>query len=320
MINNFFCKVAGISDNSTGLSSIEDNISSIASKFVDFFNLSYPLEMDHLTSLCFSSGIEINFLPDGPETRGLSCSHGEDIIIFIKENDAPCSQIHTILHELCEIFIKKILNKKYIETSENKYLLERIADQFSAEVHVPGDEVLNRINGYGFDVFLLQKSLNCSYATALIRFHDVLYHYVKEETKKPIPLISLLYHRPYWEERPNGRIPRLKFRCLGKSKGFKFRMGKKEVNNIIIYDDIDKCFMRQIIKAKEDMFFQNVMMEFKDKHLEIDMLIRLVYWKEDEYPSKVLIHIIPSEHLDMTELAGRKNVPHYNLSIFRGVR
>ena len=292
---------------------------SLARRFNKYFELQYPLSLDQLLKICYESGFSVEILPDKHKARGANFSYNGEVKILFKEKDSLPGQIHTILHELYEVIDGNLYASSDNGYKRKKSEIEAKADQFATYVHVPDENVVNWVNANGLDVFGLRDELSCSYASALIRLNEVLCGVVRASSATPIPMIALLYDRPYWKQTPSGRTPRLQLRAYTKSKGFPFRMSRAETEKLLFHrKDIGQMTVHSLIRAfnKEDkntsFLIPDVEMIFDTASVTSDILIRTVKWRNYRYTSKVLMQIIPSAEKDLMSLAKRMNFSIYD--------
>jgi len=293
-------------------------VNNLSREFIKFFELQHPFSIEALLTICKDSSFTVKLLPDNHKSRGYNFSYGEDVRIFIKENDSPSGQIHTLLHELYEIIDEKLHSYSNNGYKREKKVIEAKADQFSAYVHVPHETVLQWINTNGIDVFGLKDFLTCSYVTALIRTNEVLCGVVRATTNEHIPVIGILYERPYWKGTPSGRTPRLQLKFHTKSRGFPFTLSRNEVKDLLFYSkEIGDLTISKLInaysKSGDDVLLKNIEMVFKTSGLTVDILIRTVNWRKYKHTAKILIQLIPSTHKELRNLAERLNIKQYDL-------
>ncbi len=289
----------------------------LAHEFVKFFELKYPLDLIQIFNICHNSGfiIEASFYDYKKDSRGWNFVYNNETIrIEYNENDPPCGQIYTILHELYEVIERKISKSVFGNKKKNRKTIDRCADQFSAFVSVPDYIVFDFIKEKSIDVFGLKNRISSSYMTALIRLHDILADIKDTNTNRHIPIISLLYERAYWKD--TLRTPKLQIRCFKKNKGFGFSLKKKNIKDLVFIENPDhidvpdlQYSIKTITKARSDIFFHNICLIIPDIVIEnIDLLIRPVIWKGYPYPMKVLIQIIPSKYTYLYDLANKLNI------------
>jgi|GEM_PF-5955730 len=286
------------------------NISQITKEFINYFELFHPITLDQLTILSENIGIELK--DDAPYTnaRGFHFIHDDKITIYYKKDEATCSQIFTILHELYEILINKINYNNKIDRDK----LESDANQFAAITIAPDDKVLNWVNNYSIDIFGFAKNAGCSYKTAQIRINQVLCNL----TNKIPPVISLLYERKYWKTKK--KCPSLSLNCFSKNKGFQFTLTKTEAKllyfivylpNGVFNIDINKL-VRLASKQKANLLLENVSIGL-DTTLYLknaDIIIRTEPNKF-RYSNKVLIQISPSNNQLLKNLAHKLELTNF---------
>lgn len=293
-------------------------VTDLAREFIKFFEIEPPFSIVHLRIICANSDIMIKNIPDCHKTRGYYFAYGEDIQIFIKKNDSPSSKIHTILHELYEIINEKLYSYSNNEYKRKKKDIEAKADQFAAYVHAPDKIVIQWIKTKGLDVFGLTDFLTCSYATALIRMNDVLCAFPEIASGEYLPVISILFERPYWEKTDNEQTPGLQLKIYKKSRGFFFRLSQNEINELRFHSKkSSNITISKIVNlyssSDNDILLMNIQMEFRVSKLTVDMLIRTVNWKNRDSTAKILIQLMPSERKELRELAERLNLKKYDL-------
>jgi hypothetical protein len=285
---------------------------SLARRFNKYFGLQYPLTLEQLLTICHESGFTVEILPDHHKARGANFSYNDEVKILFKEKDSLAGQIHTILHELYEVIDSNLYRCSDNGYKRKKSEIEAKADQFATYIHVTDESVVNWVNSNGLDVFGLRDTLACSYATALIRLNEVLCGVVRASSATPIPMIAILYDRPYWNKTPSGRTPRLQLRAYTKSKGFPFRMSRAETEKLLFFrKDIGQMTVHSLIKAfsKDDkkcnVLIPDVEMLFDTASVTSDILIRTVKWRKYRYTAKVLLQVVPSAEKDLMNLAKR---------------
>jgi len=294
------------------------SVHNLSREFIKFFDLQHPLSLESILNICKDSGVKLELLTDDHKARGYNFCYGDEVRIFIKENDSPSGQIHTLLHELYEVIDEKLYSYDAIGYERKKNIVEAKADQFSVYVHVPNETVFQWINTNGLDVFGLKDFLTCSYITALIRLNEVLCELVNVKTAMPTSVIGILYERPYWKGTPSGRTPRLQFKFHAKSRGFSFRLSRNEVKDLRFYGkDIKGLTIPRLIKvfsdSNDNLLLKNMTLVFKEQTLIVDVLIRTVNWHKYKYTSKILIQIIPSEQPHLQHLADRLNITQHEM-------
>lgn len=292
------------------------DVNLLSLKFTQHFELAHPLGIEELVTICHNSGIGINLFPASQKTRGYNFSYGENLYIFLKENDSPTGHIHTLLHELYEIIDRILISYSRSLQKRQRKALETRADQFSAFVHAPNETVLEWIHSHGLDVFGLKNRLKCSYATALIRMNEVLCTLREARNALPAPVIGLLYERPYWEIIPDGSTPDFQLNSYVKSKGFPFALRRNEVDDLYFFaQDIGPITLSQFVtvysESGDDVLFTNLEMACKGSRMTVDMLIRMVTWRNFQYPAKMLFQVIPSKHDHLRNLANKLNIAYY---------
>jgi Zn-dependent peptidase ImmA (M78 family) len=311
-IENFCNELKNKHKEITDIEYIKKNCESFANDFIKFFGLEYPLDLPKLLNICHNSDIEVQTYTGKYKARGYNFCYGDKVIICYNENDSPSGKIHSVLHELFEIIIGRIMNKGTFKITKDKKEFEWLAEQFAAMVRVPGAKIISFINEHGFDVFMLRKYFNCAYITAVIRFHEGLFKAVIKNTDKPIPFISILYERAYWEQKE--KTPSLELTTFKRTKGFPFTMEKSSVSQIKIYDDYREFPIDNFTKLNDNFFFPNVRMNYNNKDIPVDLFIRVRQWYGHQYPPKVLIHIIPTEYKYLHVLANKHSIKAYNLT------
>ncbi len=294
-------------------------IKTLASDFSNMFQLKYPLTADQLVKVCFNSSYEVETFKEGRKSRGFNFTLGEKVVICFKENDSPTGQIHSLLHELFEIIDKRLWPFSTGDYRKPKGILELDADQFAAYVHLPDGKVFEWITNNGFDVFGLKELTNCSYATALIRFNEVLCNITPQSTNEYVPVIGILYERPYWENQSSVRMPRLQLKHYTKSRGFTFRLQRTELNELLFssprtHDLTISKLISVFSKSRANILLQNFKMTFKGRDLMVDVLVRTVNWHRYKGTAKILIQIIPSEHSYLRDLADNLNFKKENMA------
>ena len=167
------------------------------------------------------------------------------------------------------------------------------------------------IDEHGLDVFGIKEFFQCSYTTALIRLNLALCR-----SEKQIPLICILYERPYWNKTPSGRTQRLKFKHFTKSQGFTFQLSKHEIKEICFHTQKNPSLsVPQLIKkfyhSSGNLLVKKIKLTFKDVTLTVDVLVQTVNWNNHKHTSKVLIQIIPSEFSNLRSLADRLKIKQY---------
>lgn len=290
----------------------------LASEFSEFFELTYPLTLEQLISICQKSGFTVGTLPEHVKPRGYNFTYGKDVRIYFKESDPVSGKIHTILHEIYEVLERNLSIKARRGEKRNHKASEANANKFAAYVHVPLEKAYAWINRNGFDVFGFKDLMTCSYATALIIMNEVLCRTSSVKTGFPISMISLLYDRPYWRKTSDGRTPRLELRTYTKSKGFPFCMSRKEISELEFAKPTGGVFtIKKIVKiftlAGQDRIIPCIEMTFREKKLPVDVLIRTVQWNKNHFrhTAKILIHIMPSEDSSLLYSAERLHIPKF---------
>jgi len=280
----------------------------LADEFVSFFELKYPLTFKQLFDICRRSNIYVNFLPGKHKARGYNFSYGRSTSIHIRNNDSPSGKIHTLLHELYEIIDDRlfVIGSTYGRKFD-KYILEQRADRFAACAHVPGREILRWIHEKGLDIFGLEKYCNSSYATALVRLNEYLQRFtILYDRVEPLPMIGILYERPYWKKTPSGRLPKMRLTCFTNSDKDTFNLEKEDIEKVSFFEkrtkaEIELAYLVKVFSQEGlDTFFHDKIMFMRqpeDKKLKIlgrmDILVRVVEWNKYHYPMKVLVQIMP---------------------------
>ncbi|MFZ5801645.1 MAG: ImmA/IrrE family metallo-endopeptidase [Candidatus Omnitrophota bacterium] len=290
----------------------------LAREFTKYFELQYPVALEQLLKICYDSDFSVEILPDHHKPRGANFSYNGETKILFKEKDSPPGQIHTVLHELYEVIDRHLYSLSDVDCKRKRSEIEAKADQFATYVHVPDENVVNWINSNGLEVFGLTDQLTCSYATALIRLNEVLCGVVRVSSATHIPMIALLYDRPYWKKTSSGRTPRLQLRAYTKSRGFPFKMSRAETEKLRFFrKDIGQMTVHSLIRAfsKDDrgcnVLIPNAEMHFDAVALTSDILIRTVKWRNHRYTAKVLLQIVPSAEKDLMKLAQRQGFDIY---------
>jgi len=290
----------------------------MADEFVSFFELRYPLNFRQLFDICRRSNIYVNFLPGKHKARGYNFSYGRSTSIHIRNSDSPSGKIHTLLHELYEIIDERlfVIGSTYGRKFD-KYILEQRADRFAACVHVPGREILRWIHEKGLDIFGLEKYCNSSYATALVRLNEYLQRFIiLNDRVEPLPMIGILYERPYWKKTPSGRLPKMRLTCFTNSDKDTFDLEKDDIGKVSFFEkrteaEINLAYLVKIFSQEGlDTFFYDKIMFMRqpeDKKLKIlgrmDILVRVVEWNKYHYPMKVLVQIMPSHRSHLARVA-----------------
>lgn len=281
----------------------------LADEFVSFFELKYPLTFKQFFDICRRSNIYVNFIPGKHKARGYNFSYGKTTSIHVRNSDSPSGKIYTLLHELYEIIDDRlfVIGSTYGRKFD-KYILEQRADRFAACAHVPGREIYRWIREKGLDIFGLEKYCNSSYVTALIRLNEELQRFtILNDRVEPLPMIGILYERPYWKKTPSGRLPNMRLTCFTNSDKDAFDLGKEDIGKISFFEKrtktgIELPYMIRLFSQKGiDTFFHDKVMFMRqpqDKKLKIigrmDTLVRVVEWDKYHYPMKVLVQIMPS--------------------------
>ena len=292
----------------------------LANEFRKYFNLQYPLSLKQILKICNDANFSVHILRDEHKSRGYNFTYGDKVVIFFKEKDSPSGQIFTVLHELYEIIYRKIhLQSPNFFYKGTRKIVESEANLFSACVHIPYENVLDWIDSNGLDVFGLKKSFNCSYLTAVIQINEVLCRMINPNIGFPIPVISILYKRPFWKQDTDKKTPHLQLKFYSKSQGFPFTLKRSDIKELLFYSkEIGNITVRKLInafsKSDNNLLLHNIKMVFKDCKLMVDILIRKVNWRKYKYTAKVLIQIIPSYHKDLLNLANRLEIKQHDLS------
>lgn len=292
----------------------------LAKEFINYFDLEYPLTLNQLLWICYESNISVNTISENNSLRGSNCTYGEKTIISFKEKDSPPGQIYTVLHELYEVIIQKLsfnrLNNNCLKKKDKK-TLEKEAEEFAGHVYAPAEKIVSYINEHNFNVFGLKDYLNCSYATALIKMNDVLCTSTAIDTDRYVPLIGLLYERPYWKNSSSGRTPKLQYKVFTKSKGFPFKLSKKETKDIKFYgDEFGSFTIPELVtifsKSNRHILLTNIDLFFQSHSLYVDILLMTKKWKAYKYTAKILILIMPTEYNYLSDLAQRLSIRQLN--------
>lgn len=297
----------------------EVNPHNLSREFIKFFELTHPLSLEKILTICNDSGFAVELLSNDHKARGYNFSYGENVKIFYKKDDSPSGQIHTLLHELYEVIDGKLYSYDAIGYERKRNAVEAKADQFSAYVHVPHETVFQWINSNGLDVFGLKDFLTCSYVTALIRMNEDLCGLVNARTGLPTSVIGILYERPYWKGTPSGRTPRLQLKFHVKSRGFPFTLSRNEIPDLLFHSkETGELTINRLInaysKSGSDILLKNVELVFKTSGLTVDILIRTVNWRKYKHTAKILIQIMPSDQTGLRNLADRLNIKQYDLN------
>lgn len=286
----------------------------LAKEFIRFFGVYSPFSFIHLELLCRYLDIVIKNLPDDSKPRGCNINDRGNVQIFIKENDSTSGKIYTILHELYEIIIEKFYSTCNNQWKWEREDIEAKANKFAAYVQIPDKIVLQWINTKGLDVFGLADLLTCSHVTVLIRMNEVLCKFPEKTKGKFLPVINILYEKPYREEMANIETGKLQLKTFVKSKGFSFRLSQNEINELLFHNkehSINLSIPSLIDSFSNygfDSLLMNTEMEFRTFRLKVDILIRgIKRWK---YGSciKILIQLMPSTRKELRELAERLNL------------
>ncbi len=292
----------------------------LANEFRKYFKLQYPLSLQQILTICNNSDFSVHLLRDKHKSRGYNFTYGGKVSIFFKEKDSPSGQIFTVLHELYEIIYREIhlLNPNFFYKDIRK-IVESEANLFSAGVNIPYENALDWIDSNGLDVFGLKKSFNCSYLTAVIQMNEVLCRMINPNIGFPIPVISILYERPFWKQDTDKKTPHLQLKFYSKSQGFPFALKRSEIKELLFYSkEIGNITVRKLVntfsKSDNELLLHNLKMIFRGSELRVDILIRKVNWKKYKYTAKVLIQIIPSYHKDLLNLANRLEIKQHDLS------
>lgn len=299
----------------------------LADEFVSFFELKYPLTFKQLFDICRRSNIYVNFIPGKHKARGYNFSYGKTTSIHIRNSDSPSGKIHTLLHELYEIIDDRlfVIGSTYGRKFD-KYILEQRADRFAACAHVPGREILRWIHEKGLDIFGLEKYCNSSYATALTRLNEYLQRFtILNDRVEPLPMIGILYERPYWKKTPSGRLPRMRLTCFTNSDEMTFDLKSENMAKVGFFNRNTKATfdINHLIKlfAREglDTFFPNLLMYTRDSLDSkingiacVDLLARVVEWNKYHYPMKLLIQIMPSHRPYLARVADSLKIEYYD--------
>jgi hypothetical protein len=299
--------------NTYGIDYKSIDINVLAWDFINFFQIEYPISRLQLLEICHNSKYKIKLLSDIHKPRGYHFLYNNEGMIFYKQNDAPCGQIYTLLHELYEIIEHNLLSYNINIGDTLKEETEIKANQFAAFVYAPDEAVASWINEFGLDVFGLKDGLKCSYATALIRMHDVLLKFPGKIPSRNLPIISILFERPYWNKKNRERIPWPQLKTYKKSKGFYFKLNKKEIKELHFHsrDGSNLSILKLIplsLAVGYDFLLKDVEMEFRTYKLTVDILIRNVNWARYRFPVKVLIQLMPSKKKTLRELARNLNI------------
>lgn len=283
-------------------------------EFIDFFKIEYPLSIEQLKKICNNSNYKVvGTLSDKHKPRGYHFLIEKEGIICFKENDAPSGQIYTIIHELYEIIEYKLLSYSIDKGETGKDETESKANQFAALVYAPDEAVALWIYEYGLDVFGLKDGLKCSYATALIRIHEVLLKFPEITSGKHLPIISILFESPYWNKKNNEKTPLPQLKIYKKNRGFFFKLRHNEIKELLFnskggtYLSILKILYLSY-SSGYDVLLKNIEMKFKKNKLTVDILIRNVKWGNYFYPVKILIQLVPSKQKELKELAKKLHI------------
>lgn len=299
----------------------------LADEFVSFFELKYPLTFKQFFDICRRSNIYVNFIPGKHKARGYNFSYGKTTSIHVRNSDSPSGKIYTLLHELYEIIDDRlfVIGSTYGRKFD-KNILEQRADRFAACAHVPGLEIRMWIDERGLDIFGLEKHCNSSYATALIRLNEELQRFkIINNRVEPLPMIGLLYERPYWKKTPSGRLPNMRLACFTKSDEDAFDFRKEDIGKIGFFEkrtktEIELPYVIKLFSQRGiDTFFHDkvlFMRQPQEEKLKIfgrmDMLIRVVEWNKYHYPMKVLVQIMPSHKPYLARVADSLKIESYD--------
>jgi len=293
----------------------------IFADFIEFFELCYALKHEQLILICKKSNIGVQSSSHKTKARGFNFRHGDKFFVVYAEGDSPSGKVNTILHEFAEIIICILLSLSSAKAARLKNMIESFAESFSASVYVPDGIVNECIDKFGPDVFEIRRAANCSYATAFYRMHAVWEKKKTTADGKIIPLFSILYERPYWNRRKDGKTPQLKRNGHRITGDFGFWLYKNNLNKINFQPSgeikNEPITIRKIAsKANRNMFFRNIRMIFLNTINEIDLIIIRRKWKKYKYQAKVMIHIMPSGYPDLYRLAERYGSRSSNFSEF----
>ena len=289
----------------------DDIIKNLAENFVLFFNLKYPVNMDDLIKICHDSNIQVNYIPIPYEVRGGNCTYENTEVIYLKEGDSPCAQLHTLLHEMYEIIARRILSPEV--------MTEANANKFAANVLIPDQMAFNWIMQNGIDIIGFRKFFNRSYAAAILKINEQLCNLVFKETNLPVAIITLLYERPHWEQQK--RVPHLRLMLLTESLGFDFKLRTKDkVKELLIETNKMSLPIKKLVacfsKLDHGVLFQNAFLTYNNITTPVDILIHTIKWKNycKNYASKVIIQIatLPSRSI-LLNLAEKEKIPKINL-------
>lgn len=235
--------------------------------------------------------------------------------------------MHTLLHELYEIIDERlfVIGSTYGRKFD-KNILEQRANRFAACAHVPGREIYRWIHEKGLDIFGLEKYCNSSYATALTRLSEYLQRFtILNDRIEPLPMIGILYERPYWKKKSGGRLPNMQLSCFTNSDEVTFDLKIEDMAKVGFFNrNTETAFeMNYLIKlfAREGLatFFPNLLMYIRDSLdgklkaiARVDLLIRVVEWNKYHYPMKLLIQIMPSHRPYLARVAESLKIDSYD--------
>ena len=136
------------------------------------------------------------------------------------------------------------------------------------------------------------------------------------KTREYIPLIGILYERPYWKETPGGETLSLQLTTYVKSRGFPFRLHRDEIKILHFHSrKFSNITMPQLVHLcsdyGENVLLKNIIMELDTSRVTVDILVRTVIWKNYKNTAKILFLLTPSNRIFLRKLAKWQNIKSY---------
>lgn len=134
-------------------------------RFLEYYELPYPLTVPALGRLCRSAGIRLSRVVSAVQSPGLNASHGTNHGIVFSWNASRFQQVMTIGHEIYEL-LERCFCRRARKRLRDRQAVNRDADDFARDLILPAITAVNWISKHGLVLQDMGRHFRCPVSLA----------------------------------------------------------------------------------------------------------------------------------------------------------